>query len=124
MQSLCLLSLFLCAIAGMVLGDKLPFQCPYKVPDDSPQPRTSLDQALQNQPAEEGGGLSPDLFQNGGLDDATRDEYGQYRAALASVPCDGQAISVFLERDIGKNYTVSVIFVYKKPVDDLKIWLE
>ena len=90
---------------------ELPFQCPYKVPKDSPQPSsTGMD----------GGGLFDDL----GLDTNTTDVYGQYRAALSLVPCDSQSISVFTTPFVNKTSTVSVIFVYDNPVDDLKKWLE
>ena len=61
----------------------------------------------------------------GNLFNFKRGSYGQYRASLALVPCDGQAISVFTEPQISeKEDTVSVIFVYDKPVEDLKRWLE
>ena len=98
------------------MGDKLPFQCPYKVPKGSIEPsRTGI----------EGGGLLPNLYQDGGLRRNTSDVYAEYRAALALVPCDARAISVFTEPQIANlDYTISVIYVYDQPVDDLKKWLE
>ena len=103
------------AIIGLALGDKLPFQCPYKIPEEDPQPSAT---------GEEGGGLIPTLFEDGGLDDVNIDVYAQYRAALALVPCDAKPVSVFTEKEMGSNYSISVIFVYDKTVEDLKRWLE
>ena len=104
----------MCAIVGAELADKLPFQCPYKVPEEL-QPSST---------GKEGGGLTSVLFEDGTLNEATRDVYAQYRAALALVPCDGQAVSVFTESEIERNFSaVSVIFVYDKPVESLKKWL-
>ena len=119
-QRLCLLFLGLCVIVVVAFGEfafghsaNVPLQCPYKVPESSPQPGTK------------DGGLSPKLVEEGILDDAPKSIYGQYRAALALVPCDGTALSVFTESEIpGKEYTVSVIFVYESSVDSIRRWLQ
>ena len=93
----------------------LPFQCPYKVPKDSPQPSST---------GLEGGGLYPTLDDESGLDTNTSDVCAQYRAALALVPCNAQPITAFTNSLKNGKSSVSVIFVYDKPVDDLKRWLE
>lgn len=100
-------------------ANNLPFQCPHKVPKDSLQPskNTTI--------GPDGGGLCPSLWLDGDLDFETNDFYAQYRAALALVPCDGKAISVFTEDQIeGSDHTVSVIYVYDRPVEELKTWLK
>ena len=97
-----------------ILGDDLPFLCPYKVPDGSPQPSKS---------GTEGGGLLP-LISEEDLTNADGGVFGQYKAALAMVPCDAQALSVFTSPLIKMNNAVSVIFVYNKPIEELKRWLE
>jgi hypothetical protein len=99
-----------------VICAELPFQCPYKVPKDNPPCSTT---------GIEGGGLCPELGELGGLDTNTSDVYAQYRASLALVPCDAQSITTFTPSLINGNISsVSVIFVYDKPVNDLKRWLE
>ena len=102
-------------ILHVVLGNELPFQCPYKVPNGSREPSIT---------GEGGGGLFPTLSENGELAANTTDVYAQYRASLALVPCDAQAISVFTIPMTNFEHTVSVIFVYDKPVAELKKWLE
>ena len=97
-----------------VLGDDLPFLCPYKVPDGSPQPSKS---------GTEGGGLLP-LISEEDLTNADGGVFGQYKAALAMVPCDAQALSVFTSPLIKMNNAVSVIFVYNKPIEELRRWME
>ena len=68
--------------------------------------------------------MNPLLYANGDLNEVSSNVYAQYRAALALVPCDARAISVFTENELGTNSTISVIFVYDKPVEDLKTWLK
>ena len=104
-----------CLLLKFALGDNLPFQCPYKTPKDSPKPSVT---------GIGGGGLFPTLYKNGDLDKNTSDVYSQYRASLALVPCDAQAISVFTKPFIHGDYTISAIYVYDKPVEDLQAWLE
>ena len=104
----------LCLVIGSVLGDKLPFQCPYEIPGDSPKPSLS---------GREGGGLSP-IISEEDLLVANNEVFGQYRAALALVPCDAQALSVFTAPLINIQNAVSVVFVYNKPIEKLKKWLE
>ena len=102
----------LCFIFGVAVCDKLPFQCPYKVPDDAREPSVTGDR---------GGGLFPELNEDGGLDTNTSDTYAQYRASLSLVPCDARPISVYTTPLINNaEHTVSVVFVYDKPVDNLK----
>jgi hypothetical protein len=105
----------LCFIFGIAICSELPFQCPYKVPDDGRKPSSTGDG---------GGGLFPELNEDGGLDANTSDTYAQYRASLSLVPCDARPISVYTTPLINADYTVSVVFVYDKPVEDLKKWLE
>ena len=99
---------------GRIHGDDFPFLCPYKVPDGSPRPSKS---------GIEGGGLLP-LISEEDLTNADGGVFGQYKAALAMVPCDAQALSVFTSPLIKMNNAVSVIFVYNKPIEELKRWLE
>ena len=103
-----------CYIVGSVLGDKLPFQCPYEIPGDSPKPSLS---------GREGGGLLP-IISEEDLLVANNEVFGQYRAALALVPCDAQALSVFTAPLINIQNAVSVVFVYNKPIEKLNKWLE
>ena len=110
--------LCICFLFGFTLSTELPFQCPYKIPKDSPQPLSTIDPAKIT-----GGGLLPNLGDDG-LAANTKDVYAQYRAALALVPCDSRSISAFPTPLINGSNSVSVIFVYDKPVDDLKRWLE
>ena len=115
LQNACISWLTSCLLLKFALGDNLPFQCPYKTPKDSPKPSiTGIN----------GGGLFPTLYKNGDLDKNTSDVYSQYRASLALVPCDAQAISVFTKPFIHGDYTISAIYVYDKPVEDLQAWLE
>ena len=100
---------------GDVFGDKLPFQCPYKVPENSPQPSKT---------GQGGGGLFPKISELENLAANTSDVYAQYRAALSLVPCDATAISVFTTPLTKFKHIVSVIFVYEKAVEELKFWLE
>ena len=97
-----------------IYGDKLPFQCPYEIPGDSPKPSLS---------GKEGGGLLP-IINEEDLLVANNEVFGQYRAALALVPCDAQALSVFTAPLINIENAVSVVFVYNKPIEKLKKWLE
>ena len=118
LQGLYRISFYVFIGTNVVVGDengKLPFQCPYQIPDDLPQPSKN---------GNEGGGLFPIFGEEDDLDTGTSDVYGQYRAALALVPCDARAISVFTTPLIDLSHTVSVIFVYDKPVQELKKWLE
>ena len=94
--------------------DTLPFECPNKTPEGSPQPSLT---------GEEGGGFLPTLYEDGTLDRNTSEEYSEYRAALALAPCDVRPISVFTNPLVSGEYTVSVIYVYEKPVQNLKDWL-
>ena len=107
-------SLVLYSLVTMVLGKQLPFQCPYKVPADSAGPSTR---------GESGGGLPSTLYEDGVLDQIDSDTYEEYKAALALVPCDARAISVFTNRLVAGKYAISVIYVYDKSVEKLKIWL-
>ena len=94
---------------------KLPFQCPYKLPEGSPRPSATGDTAF---------GLLPTLYEDNGLANSSSNFYAKYRAALALVPCDARAIAAFT--DIGvlqPSSTISVLFVYEKPAEDLKRWL-
>ena len=105
----------MCFIVGIALCNKLPFQCPYKVPEGDRQCTNT---------GEEGGGLCATLGKDGGLNFNSSEIYAQYRASLALVPCDAQAISVYTTPLIKAEQTISVIFVYDKSVDELKKWLE
>ena len=101
-------------LIGAVLGDELPFQCPMQVPDGSPTPsKTGI----------EGGGLLPVISEEDLLA-ADSGVFGQYKAALAMVPCDAQAVSVFTSPLIKLKNAVSVVFVYDRPINELKKWLE
>ena len=94
---------------------KLPFQCPYKLPEGSPQPSATGDTEF---------GLLPTLYEDNGLANSSSNFYAKYRAALALVPCDARAIAAFT--DIGvlqPSSTISVLFVYEKPAEYLKRWL-
>ena len=51
---------------------------------------------------------------------ANNEVFGQYKAALALVPCDAQALSVFTAPLINIENAVSVVFVYSKPIEKLK----
>merc|ERR1719367_14923 len=53
-----------------------------------------------------------------------QDDYLQYRAALALVPCTATAQKAFLEQDLDTEFTVAVAFIYDKSMEDLKYWLE
>ena len=53
-----------------------------------------------------------------------QDDYLQYRAALALVPCTATAQKAFLEQDLGTQFTVAVAFIYDQSIEDLKYWLE
>ena len=53
-----------------------------------------------------------------------RDDYLQYRAALALVPCTATAQKAFLEENLGTQFTVAVAFIYDQSIEDLKYWLE
>ena len=52
------------------------------------------------------------------------DDYLQYRAALALVPCTATAQKSFLEKDLDTQFTVAVAFIYDQSIEDLKYWLE
>ena len=104
-------------IVHVTFGTKLPFQCPYQTPEGNPKPTADLT-------VRGGGGLDPFLYANGDLDDETRNTYAQYRAALALVPCNARALSVFTKQQLGTNFTVAVLFVYEESVRDLKLWLK
>ena len=89
-------------------SDRLPFTCPFQIPENLPQP------------GETNGGLAPNL----NLAQASSGLYAEYRAAQALVPCDAEPIQIFIENDIGKVFSVSVIYVFDGPVEQLKKWLE
>ena len=94
---------------------KLPFQCPYKLPEGSPRPSATGDTAF---------GLLPTLYEDNGLANSSSNFYAKYRAALALVPCDARAIAAFTDiGDLQPSSTISVLFVYEKPAEDLKRWL-
>ena len=88
--------------------EHLPFICPYEIKDKT------------------GPGLDPGLRGSPGTDlnQVTGSFYAQYKAATAQVPCDATVMRVFTEKQLGKDYTVGVIFVYESSVDRLKHWLE
>ena len=109
-----LVSLELLFFINVVIGNDLPFQCPYKAPADSPQPSTMGDN---------GGGLLTTLYEDGILDDNDSENAADYRAALALVPCDAKEVSVFTNPLVAGQYAISVIYIYDKPVEDLKNWL-
>ena len=98
----------------VLVGSKLPFQCPYKVPEGSTQPSVT---------GEEGAGLIATLYEDGTLDANNSDSYSEYRAALALVPCDATPVSVFTNPLVAGDYTISVVYVYEKPIQALKEWL-
>ena len=94
---------------------KLPFKCPYKLPEGSPKPSATGNTEF---------GLLPTLYEDDGLANSSSNFYAKYKAALALVPCDARAIAAFT--DIGvlqPSSTISVLFVYEKPAEDLKRWL-
>ena len=97
--------------------NNVPFKCPYQPPEGDPKPTTDLTIKAE-------GGLDPSLFTSGGLDDEPQSTYAQYRAALALVPCNSRALSVFPKDQLGSNFTVAVIFVYEKSVEEIKHWLK
>ena len=107
---------FRIGLFAVVIGDSLPFKCPYKIPEGSPKPTINIEENTQ-------GGMNPQLYFDGALDEVSSNDYAKYRASLALVPCDAKAISVFTENKLGTNSAISVIFVYNKPVEDLKAWL-
>lgn len=101
-----------CCTVSVVFGGSnsgLPFTCPFEIPEDLPQP---------GQPD---GGLEP-TFNTDRVDAGTN---AQFRAAGALVPCDATAIQIFVEDDIPERFfSVSVIFVFSKVVEELKQWLK
>ena len=130
-QGWCSLTSLLCLLVGVVVSDKgyekaelKNFQCPLKVPLDAPQPtdkeykgKADIDTGIGT----EGGGFVADFNLNG----VTDDFYKQYRAALALVPCDAQALSVYTEPEVNNaTNTVSVIFIYDNSIKQLKDWLQ
>jgi len=54
----------------------------------------------------------------------TDDRYRQYRAATALVPCAATAQKAYLEENLDTSFTVAVAYIYNKPIEDLKDWLE
>ena len=115
-QKLLWITIELSCVISVIAESSLPFQCPYKVPEGNPQPTKDLT-------VRSFGGLDPLLYENGGLDDEPKNTYAQYKAALALVPCNARALSVFPKQQLGTNFTVAVIFVYEKSVEDIKLWL-
>ena len=97
-----------------VIAHKLPFDCPFKTPDGSPQPSNT---GIQ------GAGLFSTLYEDGRIDESSSNVYSEYRAALALVPCDAQPISVFTNPLVNGEFAISVIYLYDKQVDNLKKWL-
>lgn len=100
---------------GVVLADRsdgLPFTCPYKIPENLPQPDNKVNR---------GGGLTPTYDTT----TVSTGNFAQFEAARALVPCGAQAIQVFIEQDIRRsNNTVSVIYVFDESVEKLKKWLK
>ena len=86
----------------------LPFTCPYDVPKETKK------------------GFNPGLLGSKGTDltKVSNNFYAEYRAAQALVPCDATPMRVFNEEELGKDYTVAVIFAYDSPVERLKKWLK
>ena len=101
-------------ISGDVLGnssDQLPFTCPFNIPEGLPKP------------GEKDGGLAP--APNFNLDRVDKGVYGQYKAAEALVPCDAKPIQLFTTNDIqDKEYSVSAIYVFSRPIQQLAKWLK
>ena len=100
-------------VSGDVLDNssdhQLPFTCPFNIPKGLPKP------------GEKDGGLAP----NFNLDRVDKRVYGQYKAAEALVPCDGKAIQLFTTNDIqDKEYSVSAIYVFSRPIQQLEKWLK
>ena len=99
-------------VSGDVLdnsSDQLPFTCPFNIPKGLPKP------------GEKDGGLAPKF----NLDRVDKGVYGQYKAAEALVPCDGKPIQLFTTNDIqDKEYSVSAIYVFGRPTQQLKRWLK
>ena len=94
---------------------KLPFKCPYKLPEGSLKPLATGDTEF---------GLLPTLYEDNGLANSSSNFYAKYKAALALVPCDAKAIAAFTDiGDLQPSSTISVLFVYEKPAEDLKRWL-
>ena len=114
LPSLAFVSLSLYVLDNKVLANKLPFDCPYKTPDGSPQPSTT---------GKQGAGLFSTLYEDGRIDESSSNVYSEYRAALALVPCDAQPISVFTNPLVNGEFAISVIYLYDKQVEDLKKWL-
>ena len=98
------------------MRQKLPFKCPNEVPEGVPQPKKDFK-------IRHNGGLDARLYETGDLDDEDVNTYAQYRSALALVPCNARAVSVFTKDQLGTNYTVAVIFVYGNYLDEIKAWL-
>ena len=114
LPSLAFVFLGLYSLDNKVLAHKLPFDCPYKTPDGSPQPSTT---------GKQGAGLFSTLYEDGRIDESSSNVYSEYRAALALVPCDAQPISVFTNPLVNGEFAISVIYLYDKQVDNLKKWL-
>ena len=114
LASLPFVFLILYALENKVLAHKLPFDCPYKTPDGSPQPSNT---------GKQGAGLFSTLYEDGRIDESSSNVYSEYRAALALVPCDAQPISVFTNPLVNGEFAISVIYLYDKQVDNLKKWL-
>ena len=90
---------------GMTFCDvssRLPFACPYRIP------KNGL------------GGIVP----NTSLSQVSSEFYSQFKAAEALVPCDARAIQIYIENDVyNKESPVAVIYVFDRPVKQLKKWL-
>ena len=114
LPSLPFVFLSLYTLDNKVLAHKLPFDCPYKTPDGSPQPSTT---------GKQGAGLFSTLYEDGRIDESSSNVYSEYKAALALVPCDAKPITVFTNDLVAGDYTISVIYLYDKPVERLKKWL-
>ena len=106
----------MCLTIRIVFGDnELPFQCPNSPPE--------ILASSPSEAGEAGVGLKTTLYEEGMLDGNDSEVYNDYRAALALVPCDAKPITVFTNDLVAGDYTISVIYLYDKPVERLKKWL-
>ena len=64
------------------------------------------------------------MLPNTSLSQVSSEFYSQFKAAGALVPCDAQAIQIYIETDIDtKESSVAVIYVFDRPVKKLEKWL-
>ena len=106
--------------------EKLPFECPNKVPKDAPQPRTK--QPRKNNFNEEEVGISANLNASAIYYSSW---YAQFQAAIALVPCDEEPVSVFIPWSLinagsnpHDNFSVAVIYTDKSSTTNIKHWLK